>query len=326
VAENHRKDLYAVLGVPRDADADAIRKAYRKLARRYHPDVNPGDTEAEERFKQISEAHSVLSNPEKRRLYDEFGEISLESGFDPEAARRAREAFGGQFSRGAGPFAGESFDFGNLDDLLSQVFEQRGWGAGPGGPRAAGMRRGVDLESELELDFEGAARGGERRLTIARPTADGGIRQETVTVRIPPGVSDGGRIRLPGKGGEGRGGGPAGDLYARIRVRPHPVFRREGRDLYLDVPVSVREAVRGAQVEIPTLEGRVTLTVPPGTSSGQRLRLRGRGIARPRGGSRGDLYAVVQIRVPRNPDPAAAESKALDDLDPPDLREELEKW
>jgi DnaJ-class molecular chaperone len=317
---DHRKDLYATLGIARDADEDAIRKAYRKLARRYHPDVNPGDDEAEDRFKQISEAYSVLSDAAKRSAYDEFGEVSLEGGFDVEAARRAREVFGARFGGGPGGPAGEDegFHFGNLDDLFSDLFARRGWSG------ATRQHRGADLEAELELDFIEAALGGERRLSIDRPTADGGARRDTVTVRIPPGVADGGTIRLRGKGAEGAGGGPAGDLRARVRVRPHPLFRRKGRDIELDVPVSVREATLGAKVEIPTLEGRVTLTIPKGTDSGTRLRLRGKGVANPSGGAPGDLYAVVQIRVPRDVDAEGA--SALDGLsrfDPAGLREEF---
>jgi curved DNA-binding protein len=323
VADAPERDLYAALGVARDADDDSIRKTYRQLARRYHPDVNPGDEEAEERFKAISEAYAVISDPEKRRLYDEFGEISLQSGFDAEAARRARDAFGARFGGAPGEGfafeggAGEGFGFGNLDDLLSELFARQGWREGPG------RRRGADLEALLELEFLDAARGGEQRLTIGRPTAEGGVRQETVSVRIPPGVSDGGRIRLPGKGAEGKGGGPPGDLHAHIRVRPHPVFRREGRDLYVDVPISVREAILGGKVEAPTLDGRVTVTVPPGTDGGTRLRLRGKGVPHPSGGAAGDLYVVLQIRVPREVDPdTAARLETMTELDPPDLRKE----
>lgn len=321
-----RQDLYEVLGVARDADPGAIKQAYRKLARRYHPDVNPGDVGAEERFKAISQAYAVLSDEEKRRNYDEFGDVSLEGGFDPEAARRAREAFGARFGGGGGGggeggfgAGAEGFAFGDLDDLLGNLFSRHGGsGAGP-----AFSMPGPDLRAELELDFLEAARGSEKRLTLTRPTADGGARTETVTVRIPPGVDDGGRIRIAGKGGEGRGGGPAGDLWAHIRVRPHPVFRRRGLDLDLDVPITVREAILGAKVEVPTLDGRVTLTVPAGTDGGTRLRLRGKGVARP-GGARGDLYAHVRIRVPRNlDDEARAALDALAPFEPDDLREDL---
>jgi curved DNA-binding protein len=298
VTDAAKQDLYGVLGVSRDADEEKIRKAYRQLARRYHPDVNPGDKEAEESFKAISEAYAVLSDPERRRNYDEFGEISLEGGFDAERARQARESFGRRFGAGGpggGFFArgGESFHFDDLEGLFSDLFARSGRGGGPRG------RRGADQEAEIELDFVDAVRGGEHRLSFARPTADGG------------------RIRLRGKGSEGLGSGEPGDLYARIRIRPHAFFRREGRDLYLDLPVSMREATLGAKVQVPTLEGRVTLTIPAGTDSGSKLRLRGKGVP-------SDLYVVVQIRVPRDLPPEAAEKlEALAEYEPADLRKEL---
>lgn len=328
MAESKREDLYRALGVSRDATDEVIKKAYRKLARKLHPDVNPGDKAAEERFKTVSEAYSVLSDPEKRKAYDEFGEISLTAGFDADEARRAREQFGARFGGGGGFGAGgpgpgfeESFSYGDLDDLLGDVFAQRGWQRGG---RSRGPRRGVDVEAVLELDLAEAARGGEKRLTITRPGADGGPLTETVTVRIPAGVADGGRIRLPGKGGEGRGGAPAGDLHAHIRIRPHPVLKLDGRNLLLEVPVTVREAVLGAKVEIPTLEGRATLTIPPGTDSGRRLRLKGKGLPDPRGGAPGDLLVTVQIRVPKGVDAGATEAlDALARFDPAGLREDL---
>jgi len=305
------RDLYAVLGVPREADDGVIRKAYRSLARRHHPDVNPGDREAEERFKEISEAYAVLSDPEKRRDYDEFGEVSLEAGFDREAARRMRETFGARFGGAPGGAGGERFQFGDIDDLLAGFFGGRG-GRAPGQGFAL---RGPDVEAELELDFLEAARGTEKRLRLAH---------DSVTVRIPPGVDEGGRIRIPGKGGEGSGGGPPGDLYARIRVRPHPVFRREGRDLFVTVPVTVSEATLGARVEVPTLEGRASVTVPPGTDGGARLRLRGKGIPGPRGGAPGDLYALIQICVPRDlDDEGRAALKTLERFEPADPRKGL---
>jgi curved DNA-binding protein len=321
-ARGGEKDLYAILGVARDADAETIRKTYRKLARKHHPDVNPGDRSAEDKFKDITHAYDVLSDAEKRRSYDEFGDVALQAGFDADKARRAREAFSSRFEPGGGggfegfPGAGEERpEFGGLDDLFSDLFSRRGG--------ARRQRRGSDLEAELELEFVDAALGGERRLSIARPMQDGTVRDETVTVRIPPGVADGGRIRLRGKGGEGRGG-PPGDLIARIRVRPHRFFRREGRDLYLDLPVTVGEATLGARVEVPTLAGRVTLTIPAGTDCGAKLRLRGKGVPHPSGGQPGDLYVVVQIRVPRDLPPAAAEKlRELARFDPPDPRGDL---
>ena len=317
-----KRDLYAVLGVARDADADEIRKAYRKLARRHHPDVNPGDTAAEEAFKAVAEAYSVLSDEDRRRDYDEFGEVALEVGFDAEQARQARAAFGSQFGAAGGSFAregGEGFEFGGLEDLFSDLFERRGWNEAP---RA---RRGPDFESKLELDFLEAARGGDKRISLSRPGPDGRPRPETLNVSIPPGVGDGGRIRLRGKGGEGSGDGESGDLYARVRVRPHRFFRREGRDVYFDLPLSVSEATLGAQVSVPTLDGRATLTIPPGTDSGARLRLRGKGIVGVGDSPPGDLYAVVQVRVPRGLSPEAAEQFAkLDPVSGETLRQELE--
>jgi curved DNA-binding protein len=320
------RDLYKVLGVARDADAETLKKAYRKLARRHHPDVNPGDKAAEEKFKEISEAYDVLSDATKRRNYDEFGEISLQGGFDAEQARRAREAFGARFggggpqaefrSYGAGEPYGESFEFGDLDDLLGR-FGFAGRGAAG---RAAGLR-GSDVEATLELDFLEAVRGGEKRITLQLAGEDGRLRTETLTVRIPPGVSDGGRIRLRGKGAPGIGGGPPGDLWGVVRIRPHPMFRREGRDVHLDVPVTVAEAVQGARIEVPTLDGRATLTVPPGTDSGRKLRLRGKGVPDPSGGPPGDLYVLIQIRVPKKLDPVVLEALAASQ--PEDPRKDL---
>jgi curved DNA-binding protein len=308
-------DPYETLGVARDADVDAIRKDYRKLARKHHPDLNPGDKAAEERFKEISRAWEVLEDPERRRNYDEFGAISLEAGFDAEKARRTREAFGSRFGTGGGPGPesfGEEFEFGDLDDLLGRFMGGRAGGRA----RDGGLRmRGPDVEAALELDFLDAVRGGEHRLTLGR---------ETINVRIPPGVDTGGRLRIPGKGGPGIGGGPPGDLQVEVHVRPHRLFTREGRNLTFDLPVTVAEAVRGAKVEVPTLDGRATLTIPPGTDSGTRLRLRGKGVPDPRGGPPGDLFARVQIRVPRNLDEEAKRAvDALDRVQDREIRKEL---
>jgi curved DNA-binding protein len=317
MADAPRKDPYAMLGVARDADVDAIRRAYHKLARELHPDVNPDDKVAEERFKRVSEAYAVLSDPEKRSAFDEFGEIALDPNFDAARARQANQAFGGGYSGGV-PGGG-----GGIEDLFSNIFSR---GGGPAGFRGGPLRRaGSDLEATLALDFSEAALGGEQRLTINRPTADGGSRTDTVAVRIPPGVADGGQIRLRGKGGEGHGGGPPGDLFARIRVRPHALFRREKRDLFIDVPITVKEAVLGAKVDVPTLTGRITVSVPPGTDGGTKLRLRGKGVPSPSGAPSGDLFAVIQIKVPGEFD-AEAKSRleASAEFDIADLRKAFE--
>jgi DnaJ-class molecular chaperone len=310
-------DPYQVLGVARDAPVDDIKKAYRKLARETHPDLNPGDAAAEARFKEVSVAYEVLSDPQKRRDYDEFGEIALEAGFDAEAARAQREAFSSRFGTGGGGDGGfgGAFEFGGIDDFLRQF-------GGAGGGRRAGrgggfQMRGADAEASMTLDFVDAALGGERKLSISRPTADGRLLEESITVRIPPGVTDGGRLRIPGKGGEGMGGGPAGDLWISLRVQPHPVFRRSGRNLELDLPITLREAIQGAQVEVPTLDGRVTLTVPPGTSSGAKLRMRGQGIPGGKHGSPGDLLARIQVVVPKNPTPELIEALEALEMDDP---------
>jgi len=320
MAEAAGRDLYSILGVPRDCDPDTLRSAYRKLARQYHPDVNPGDQSAEDRFKEISQAYDVLSDAEKRRNYDEFGEVALEAGFDATRAREAKERFDARFGQ-RGPGGGfatpgaESFQFGDLDDLLGRFFRGRG---GEGELRT----RGSDVVASLELDLLDALRGGTQTLVFA---AAGAGAPEKLTVRIPPGVRDGGRIRIPGRGAPGVGGGPAGDLWVRIRVRPHPVFTREGDDLYLRVPISVREATLGAKIEVPLPEGRATVTVPPGSDSGRKLRLRGKGARDPETGQAGDLYAEIEIRAPRGLD--ETEKKRLDELlsshEDPDLRKDL---
>jgi len=311
------KDPYAILGVSRDADESAIRKAYRKLARELHPDVNPDNPAAEDRFKAVSEAYSVLSDPEKRKAYDEFGEVSFQSGFDAAEARRARDAFGGGFG-GYSDFGAGAGGAAGFEDLLSNLFGRSGPGRGPR------RRRGADLEARVDLDFLDAARGCEQRFQVSRPTQDGGQRSESVTVRIPPGVADGGQIRLRGKGGEGLGGGPSGDLIATIRVRPHPLFRREDRDILLEVPLTISEATSGTKIEVPSLDGRVTVTVPPGTDSGSRLRLRGKGVPHPSGGPAGDFYVIIKICVPRNL--GEASNRQLEEIaanNPPNLRAAL---
>lgn len=309
---------YEVLGVARDAPVDEIKKVYRRLARETHPDLNPGDAKAEARFKDISAAYEVLSDPEKRRQFDEFGEIALQAGFDADRARAARDRFSSRFGAPDAEGYGEGFAFGGLEDLL------RGFQTGGGGGAGRGMRfrrDGPDVEASMSLGFLEAVKGGEKRIVVARPQADGRRVEEEITIRIPPGVTDGGRLRIPGKGGEGMNGGEPGDLWVQVRVVPHPIFRRDGRDLELELPITLAEAVCGGRVEIPTLDGRATLTIPPGTSSGSRLRLRGQGVPAAKNAPAGDLFARIKIVVPK--DAAAKLEDALREVAQEDPRKGL---
>jgi DnaJ-class molecular chaperone len=308
---------YESLGVSRDASTAEIKKAYRKLARETHPDLNPGDAAAEARFKEIATAYDVLSDDVQRANYDEFGEVALQAGFDADRAREERESFSARFGSPDPRSRGEGFAFGDLDDILRQ------FGGGGGGPRGGtGFRmRGGDVESAMTLGFMDALEGGERNLTITRPSPDGRGVEESIKVRIPPGVTDGGKLRIPGKGGLGMGGGPSGDLWIRVRVEPHAVFRRVGRNLEFDLPITLAEAVAGAQVEVPTLDGRATLTIPPGTSSHTRLRLRGKGIPGANPDQSGDLMARVRIIAPK--DAPAEVLQALAAFDQEDPRKEI---
>jgi len=339
-------DFYKVLGVARDADHDTIKKAYRRLARRYHPDVNPGNREAEERFKEVSQAHDILTDPEKRKLFDEFGPDGLSPGFDANQARAYQ-----QWSTSAGQRTRtDGFDrFHNLDDLFGGVF---------GGARR-GPQPGADSEVELEVDLLDAIRGTTTQASIDHPVAcsvcggtgddpsstttcsdcsgSGQVRvgrgpvnltrscprchgngrmatrrcgtcsgtgelrkREQLNVRIPAGVDTGSRVRVSGKGGAGRDGGPPGDLYIVVRVRPHPLLERRGNDLHMDLPITVGEAVRGATITVPTPDGPIKVKVAPGSQSGKRMRIRGRGVAALRGGDRGDLYFRLLVQVPES--------------------------
>jgi curved DNA-binding protein len=291
------RDLYAILGVPRSASEQEIRKAYRALARKHHPDRNPGNKEAEEKFKDAAYASEVLLNKDKRKLYDEFGEQGLREGFNAEAYRQYQQRASGG---GAGGFGG----FGGLEDLFGRMNNQgggrAGWGAAfqdflgdevetmLGGRNRRGQRRGRDLVSELSIDFMDAVRGVERELTLSNPA---GGEPRTIKVRIPAGVRDGGRIRLRGQGEDG------GDLVLHVHVGAHPHFRREDDNLLLNLPVTVGEAFRGSKVQVPTPDGPVTMQLPKGVKSGAKLRLKGRGVRRGTDAA-GDLFAVVQIVLP----------------------------
>ena len=371
-----KQDYYEVLGVSRRAPAKEIRQAYRKLARKFHPDLNPGDKSAEEKFKQIQEAYDVLSDAKKRQMYDQFGFYA--------------EGYPGGAPPGAGPgAAGVQVDFGGFDfgsaggtsfrDLFSQFF--RGFG---GEAAAAEPERGSDLEYEVGISFGESVRGTVKKLSIARLdacsdcrgsgaargagqqvcTACGGSgrvaqttgrmrfnitcarcggsgrlrmicrvcggegrvrRADSLDVRIPAGVQTGSRVRVPGRGNAGMQGAPAGDLYIVTRVEPHPYFTRRGDDLYTVVPITVTEAALGAKIEVPTLDGRALLRVPPGTSSGQKLRLREKGVPSVRhSGRRGDLYVELQVIVPKPVDERVRDLlRELARLEPEDPRRDL---
>ena len=304
------RDLYEVLGVSRSASADDIKKAYRALARKHHPDVNKSDPAAEERFKAIGEAYAVLADPEKRSLYDRFGREGLREGFDPDMAERMRQ-FGGFRGGNAQGFSGTSFSFDPSmfgQGMDPSMFE----GIFGGGGRA---RRGQDIQAKVRLSFDEAIAGKEVRFAYRRPercaacggagllggqpcAACGGAgvlaQERTVTLRIPPGAAEGDVLRLRGKGGEARGGGTAGDVVVEVSVAPHERFRREGLDVYTDVTISALDAVLGTSVDVRDLRGvERRLTIPPGTASTRKLRVTGQGVER--GGKRGNLYVEIRI-------------------------------
>jgi molecular chaperone DnaJ len=338
-----KKDYYEVLGVKRGANIDEIKKAYRKLAKKYHPDVNPGNKQAEERFKEISEAYVVLSDTEKRKKYDQVGHQAFVGDFD----------FSRMYSQQGQPYGGFDFSgYGGLEDILGDLFTKRG--------RArTGPLRGEDLQYTMEIGFEEAARGLTTEITYNRETPCpecrgsgtkpgsskqvchecGGTGQKTggflnlpqacprcrgtgqinmnpcsrcqgigkvhapekLKVRIPPGADNGSRVRIKGKGGAGFQGAPSGDLYIITTVRPHPWFERKGDDIYLGMPLTISEAALGAKVTVPTIDGPTVVTVPPGTQSNQKLRLKGKGITR-KEGIKGDQIITVKITVPKNLD------------------------
>jgi len=396
------KDYYAALGVSRDAKPEAIRKAYRHLARKYHPDVNPGNKAAEEKFKQISEAYEILSDEKKRKIYDQYGFYSdnIPAGGYPgtASAADAARAYASGGTAGAGGFDFSGFDFSNFEprtgrrgsgvedtggfgfrDIFSQIFSRN---AAPQEEEEEDETRGRDLEHHMHLSFWDAIRGTQVRITVNRqetcpvckgsgtgkgaaivcPTCDGkgvltrqsgamrfqgpcpdchgtGKRKpscpncggtgivthpETFDVRIPPGVNQGSRVRVAGKGNAGRKGGPPGDLYIVTDVETHPVFERKGDNIYVKLPVTVAEAALGAKVEVPTIEGPSTIKIPPGTQSGQKLRLRGKGAPSLRGEARGDQFVEVQVVVPKLADERSKELlRELARLNPEDPRAEL---
>ena len=322
------KDPYEVLGVPKGADDKTVKSSYRKLARKSHPDLNPGDSAAEARFKEASAAFEVLSDPERRGLYDEFGQDSFRQGFDPDQERQYRQwqgqasptgrprPMGGGRSTSGAPGGAWQVDMG---DLFGGMF---------GGGRTRADRaprppaRGADIRSEMSLSFLDAVRGVERSLRVRLPevcelcagagapcTACGGAGTEDkakrLKVKVPPGISDGGVIRLAGKGFP-----PGGDLLITIHVASHPLLQREGRDLHMDLPVTVLEAMFGAKISVPTVSGDVRLTVPKGALSNQRLRLKGKGVPGSKSTPAGDLYVTIRIMPPQVGDDADAQAAA----------------
>lgn len=287
------QDYYQRLDVKRGASAEEIKKAYRKKARQYHPDHNPGDKVAEEKFKQLNEAFEVLSDDKKRRLYDEFGDDAAKLGWDESKAAQYRAYKSGGFQGGGAipnvDFGGQGFDF---ESILSEMF-----GAQRGGSRrrSAGPRAGGDQATSLEVTLADAVLGAEENLLI---------NGRRISVKIPVGVETGSRIRLAGQGEPGEHGGPPGDLFIDLTVAEHPLVRRDGQDLSMDLPVTLAEAVNGGEVRVPVFGGSVTVTIKPGTQSGTKLRLRGKGVPALRGGAAGDLYLVVMVKLPEALDDA----------------------
>jgi molecular chaperone DnaJ len=381
MATTTKQDYYELLGVPRKAGAKDIRAAFRKLARKYHPDLNPGDKSAEEKFKQLQEAYDVLSDPKKRQMYDEHGFYS--DNFNPGAAP-PRGGGGGDsevnFDFGGFDFGGGGAEGGggNFRDLFSQFFNR---GGGRGTAIEPEQEVGGDLEYQIEIDFWDAVRGAAKKLQITRldicetchgtgaigspqtcPVCNGSgtIQQaagkmrfnvpctrcggtgkirtpcrtcggegrvrktETIEVRIPPGVASGARLRVPTKGNAGTMGALPGDLYLRVEVRPHPFFERRGNDLYTKVPVTVSEATLGAKIEVPTIDGRSLVRIPPGTNCGSTLRLREKGVPDTRTGTRGDQYVEIQVVVPKPTDERVRKlMKELEAVEPGDPRKDL---
>lgn len=293
------ESLYDILGVAKAATADEIRKKYRKLARKHHPDVNPGDAAAETAFKKISAAYEVLSDDKKRAAYDEFGEDALKGGFDPDKAR--------EYARWQNTRQQRTATYGNqgpIDFDFAEMF----------GRQARGPMRGGDMQASVEIDLRQAIEGTE--LTADLPG------HGTVRVRIPKGADTGSLLRVPGKGAPGRNGGPAGDLVIETVLRPHPLLRREGLDLHLDLPITLSEAYNGGSVDVPTFEGPVVLKIPPRTQQRAKLRLRGKGV--PKKDGRGDMIVSLEIRMPDKQDDALAEAlRAADSAYSKPVREGL---
>lgn len=315
------KDFYKILGVARGASEEEIKKAYRQLAKKYHPDVNKGDKKAEEKFKDVSEAYEVLGDKKKREEYDMFGAAGVGAGFSgqqggggPHYYYTSQGGPGGVppgfdfssfFGGGRASTGGRSQQFSEEDfgKIFGDIFGAGGMGGARGrsGPKQQPVR-GADRYYTMEIDFMDACLGKTTKLSIPH-----GKGVSKVNVKIPPGVKQGSKIRLTGKGEQPPGKGQPGDLFIEVQVKPHPYFRREGDDIYLDVPISIYEAVEGASIEVPTLAGKLNMKIPAGTQGGQKFRLKGKGVLHRKGSGHGDQYVVVQIKVPKDVGPDGKE-------------------
>lgn len=310
-----QRDYYEVLGVSRSASADEIKKAYRKLAKKHHPDANPGDSGAQKTFAEITEAYEVLGDEDKRAKYNQFGNNWSKVGGS--AGQSPFDGFGGG-GGGAGGF--------DLNDILGGMFGGGGGGGSPfgggGGRRQSRTQKGQNLEAEIRVPFQVGILGGEHELGI---NTSG--KTQRLTVKVPPGINDGGKIRLAGQGNPGIGGGPAGDVIVTIKIAGHPWFRREGNNLIVEVPMTPSEAALGAKVDVPTLtDGTIVMSIPAGTSSGAKLRLRGNGVSDRKTGVRGDQLVHLKIVTPKDLSPEAEELfRQLQEAAPQNPREELWK-
>jgi molecular chaperone DnaJ len=328
-----KRDYYEILGVSKDASEGDVKKAYRRLARKLHPDVNPGDKGSQKKFQEVQEAYEVLKEKDKRSAYDRFGHAGPGVGFDPAggAGGPGGGAWpGGRPGPGGSPFESFQFDPADLGDIFGNLFGGRGGGAGAGARRS--REEGEDVSGTIEIPFRDAVLGGFASLSLRRekecPRCEGTGRvgrevcpvcrgagrvaeSETVRIRIPEGTENGGTVRVPGKGSEGSRGGAAGDLYVTVRVAPHPYFERLGDDVHGIVPVSVREAYDGAEIDVPTIHGIRRAKIPAGSQGRQKFRLRGQGVKNPRTGRTGDHIYTIRIMIPKTITPAGTDAATL---------------
>ncbi|MEK2647266.1 DnaJ C-terminal domain-containing protein [Bdellovibrio sp. BCCA] len=296
-----KKDFYSILGVSRTATAEEIKKAYRKLAMQFHPDKNPGDKKAEEKFKEISEAYDTLSDTKKREMYDQFGHAGAQQGFGGAGGPFGGAGGFGGFGRthGAGSNGGDPFQ-----DIFGDVFgEIFGNARGPGGAAGARARRqqakGTDLRYTLNISFEESALGTEKIISFVRQKG-GKEESAKLSVNVPAGVKEGQRLKLSGEGDSAAGGGAAGDLYVIINIQEHPLFKRHENDVTLDLPITYTDAILGTNIEVPTLTGKAMIRIPPGTHSGQTFRLKGKGFPKLGGFGSGDMLVRVLVDTPHN--------------------------